>query len=318
MKEAFTQQRFQGSSRILMLRCQEILEEMEAWLPLTLRQLYYQCVSRDIIRNNLKSYKRLGELVNHARLNGLIDWSAIEDRTRTLNGTNHWSNPASVINSAHSGYRIDKWSDQPNHVEVWVEKDALKSVLQRACTKHDVDYFSCRGYGSQSALYQAGKRLGDAQQCGKKPVIIHLGDHDPSGMDMTRDIIARVEMFARCPITVERIALNWDQITQYHPPPNPAKMTDSRYEKYAEEFGEECWELDALHPSIIDELISDAILSYRDDDLYEAREAIETTDRELLEKTSKRWQEVTALLAMEPGTYRFAKPLKRKPKKKKK
>src|SRR6266496_3406744 len=180
---------------------------------LTLRQLYYQLVARGHIANNQKSYKRLGDVINNARLAGLLDWQYIVDRTRNLAANGHWDSPEEVIRSAAGGYAIDKWADQPNYVEVWVEKEALAGVVGRSADQLDVAYFSCRGYVSQSEMYSAGARFRRKWKDGRVGYLVHLGDHDPSGIDMTRDIESRLVMFSGAGAPeVRRIALNMDQV----------------------------------------------------------------------------------------------------------
>lgn len=250
---------------------------------LTLRQVYYQMVARDIIPNNMRSYKNLGNLINDARLAGLVDWEAIEDRTRNLRGNSHWSTPGSVIRSAAFSYRLDHWEGQEEYIEVWVEKDALVGIVGQICGKLDVDYFSCRGYVSQSEMWSAALRLQRRQRQGKHIVLLHLGDHDPSGKDMSRDIQERLKLFGTFGVTFKRLALNMDQIEEYNPPPNPAKLTDSRATGYIEEFGTECWELDALEPSVIASLIKENVEQYRDIDTYEEVIQRERTEKEQLD-----------------------------------
>jgi len=251
---------------------------------LTLRQLYYQFVARDALpkswadpstgsTNNERSYKKLGDVIGDARLAGLIDWKAIEDRTREVDGNNHWDSPATVVRACGEQFQLDKWEDQPYRVEVWVEKDALEGVVGKAARALDVQFFSCRGYASMTSLWDAGQRLKGYAEDGQTPVIIHLGDHDPSGIDMSRDIEERVSLFMdefSGDLEFVRLALNRDQIDEYTPPPNPAKVTDSRYGSYVAKHGEECWELDALEPSVLDDLIQQAVLRYRDDERFEA------------------------------------------------
>jgi len=150
-------------------------------------------------------------------------------------------------------FRIDKWATQPRRIEVWIEKDALVGVIEGVCTELDVPYFSCRGYTSQSEMWVGAQRLAAHWRKAKQnPLILHFGDHDPSGIDMTRDIQARLQEFsfgtAGHPLELRRLALNMDQVELYGPPPNPAKLTDSRCEAYMEEHGNESWELDALEP----------------------------------------------------------------------
>ena len=271
---------FRQSSLDLIRLVNEVIEEYSVQgYELTLRQAYYQLVARGYIPNNEKSYKNIGNLINDGRLAGLIDWYSITDRTRNLRRNSHWDNPADVIASAKYSYLLDKWEGQPNYVEVWVEKDALVDVVGQACRPLDVPYFSCRGYTSQSEMWTAAQRF-IKQEDREQRLIIHLGDHDPSGIDMTRDIQERLEMFG-ADVYVKRVALTMEQIEFYTPPPNPAKITDSRCEKYIAEFGNESWELDALEPKVITDLIRDEVTVYRDDDIY--REVSRKENREKTE-----------------------------------
>lgn len=278
---------------------------------LTLRQLYYQFVSRDLFpdswidpktgsKNSEKSYDKLGGIINDARLAGHIDWSAISDRTRYLRELSHWGSPSSIIRSAARSYSLDKWKGQEYRPECWIEKDALVGVIQGICEDLDVPYFSCRGYVSQSEMWATGQRLLGHIENGQKPYIIHLGDHDPSGVNMTEDIINRLEMFTDgvegYDFELKRIALNHAQVLQYNPPPNPTKLTDSRANAYIEQYGMECWELDALEPSVIVELIQDEIFSIRDADKLEEVEEQEKREKEELEGIRSRYHAVVKWL----------------------
>lgn len=136
-------------------------------------------------------------------------------------------------------------------------------------------------------MWRAGRRFKRQEQSGKDcTVLLHLGDHDPSGIDMTRDIQDRLNMFGS-QVNVKRIALNMKQVEEYQPPPNPAKTTDSRYESYRDEYGDDSWELDALDPRIITTLITDQISSYTDQDkrdsLIDKQEAERQQIRELVD-----------------------------------
>lgn len=267
-----------------------IIEEYrQQGFELTLRQLYYQFVSRDFIANNQREYKNLGDIINDARLAGLVDWLAIVDRTRNLQALANWETPAEIVEACAKQFRIDKWKEQQFRVECWIEKDALVGVIEGVCNELDIDYFSCRGYTSQSEMWVAAQRLAKYQKKAQVPLILHLGDHDPSGKDMTRDITDRLSEFSYSTIEVKRLALNMDQITQYNPPPNPAKITDSRAEKYIEEFGEESWELDALEPAVIAQLIRDAVEEVRDQGQWDEAVAEEEKQKEQLAKVSAKW-----------------------------
>jgi hypothetical protein len=252
---------------------------------LTLRQVYYQMVARDIIPNNMHSYKNLGNLISKARLTGLVDWHAIEDRTRYVRRNASWVSPESIVESAVQSYHRDLRATQEEYIEVWVEKDALIGIIERAARRNDVPFFSCRGYTSQSEMWGAAQRLMTNSNNGERPVtIIHLGDHDPSGIDMSRDIEDRLTEFGAdgYGIVINRIALNFDQIEEYSPPPNPTKDSDVRSKGYREQFGEECWELDALNPQVLDQLIQAEIDKHTDNDKYEAEREIQEQERDRL------------------------------------
>jgi len=230
-----------------------IVEYQVDGYDLTLRQLYYQFVSRGIIANSQKEYSRLGDIISNARLAGHIDWEAIKDRTRAVVENSHWEGPAEILESAAYSFKLDTRRDQKNYIEVWIEKEALAGIAERVCGKLDIPFFACRGYVSQSAMYEAACRI--KQRMSDRTLIIHLGDHDPSGINMTRDIRDRLEMFECDDIEIDRIALNMNQVEQYSPPPNPAKMTDSRCNSYVDQYGYSSWELDALDPKVITNLI---------------------------------------------------------------
>ena len=277
MREAFIEKKFKPETLAIIGAANQIIEEYQAQgYILTLRQLYYQFVARDLIPNTMQSYKRLGSIINDGRMAGMIDWATIEDRTRNLETNAHFDSPRDGIQALRDQYRIDMWENQPYRVEVWIEKEALVGIIDGVCKELDVDYFACRGYVSQSEQYRAGLRARSRynREC-QETIILHFGDHDPSGIDMTRDNNDRLRTFAgyKGAPTVERIALNMDQVEEYDPPPNPAKVTDSRFEGYLQDYGTECWELDALEPQVIDKLIRDNVDKHRDPDLWDEREA---------------------------------------------
>ena len=295
-KIAYVTKRLRAATLSTIAQANTIIAEYAAQgFTLTLRQLYYQFVARDFIPNNVKEYSKLGDTISDGRLVGLIDWNAIIDRTRNLQSVSHWEDPASIVSVCASSFRMDKWAKQDFRPEVWIEKDALAGVIEGVCTKLDVPYFSCRGYTSQTEMWAGAMRLKHHIKSGQTPLILHFGDHDPSGMDMTRDIRDRLEMFMGG-TKVNRLALNIEQINEYDPPPNPAKFQDPRAAAYIQEFGEESWELDALEPSVLAQLIEDAILKVRDEELWEEAVAEENEHRELLAQTSSQWDEVVDFL----------------------
>lgn len=291
-RETFIERKFSPGSAQIIAQAIRIIEDYQAQgYSLTLRQLYYQFVSRDLIANKQTEYKRLGSIINDARLAGLIDWSAIEDRTRNVRRLSTWSEPADILDGAARQYREDLWARQHYVPEVWIEKDALVGVIEGVCNRWRVPYFACRGYSSQSEQYAAGKRFEEALANDKTPLVFHLGDHDPSGIDMTRDNESRLTMFANGEVEVRRLALNMDQVDRYNPPPNPAKETDSRSADYKAIFGDSSWELDALEPRVISQLINREIDAIINHDLWEEDLQRENAAKEKLQQTAREWRQ---------------------------
>lgn len=289
---AYKSQRFNTESLRLINTANRIITEYDAQgFKLTLRQLYYQFVSRDIIPNTEQSYKRLGSIINDARLAGEIDWDSIEDRLRNLVTVPSWDETRDIINDAADWFQLDYWDSQDTRIEVWVEKDALTGVIEPTCNKYRVPYFACRGYCSQSEAWSAGQRFIDYKDRGQRVVVLHLGDHDPSGIDMTRDNRERLEMFADGDINLIRLALNSDQVRKYNPPPNPAKITDSRAPNYIAEFGQSSWELDALEPRVIADLLNQNIRNFIDIERWNAAMEKEQKAKAHIRTAASKWKE---------------------------
>jgi hypothetical protein len=295
MKEFFTHWNPNFASISLVDSANKIIEDYQAQgYVLTLRQLYYQFVSKDMIENTEKSYKNLGNIITKARTAGLISWKAIEDRNRGVKKHYIQESDNDLVNDLSSLITFDHWKRQDTYIEVWVEKEALGNVIARACNPLQINYLSCKGYLSASEAWRSGKRFQRAIDDGKNAVLIHLGDHDPSGIDMTRDNRDRVDLFSRYAnhVDVKRIALNIDQIKKYSPPPNPTKISDSRAKGYIAEHGKTSWELDALEPSVIEKLIVDTVTPYIDYDIWDNVIDQEQEVKQVLKGLSNNWPAV--------------------------
>lgn len=286
---------FKPETQAIIAKAAEIVADYSRQgYSLTLRQLYYQFVARGLLANTERNYDRLGVIVSEARRAGLIDWNAIVDRTRNLRRLSSWDNPQDLLTQAMKQYHRDLWATQPYRLEVWIEKDALVGVIQDICNELDVPYFSCRGYVSDSEMWSAAAvRMQDHIDNGQDVVVLHLGDHDPSGIDMTRDIQERLCLFSfDAPIEVKRIALTMAQVEEVNPPPNPAKIKDSRYESYVSRYGYESWELDALEPRYISDLILDEVESYRNNARWQEEVRIQEEQRGQINQVIKKWEEL--------------------------
>jgi hypothetical protein len=282
--EVFIDRRPKSTTMLAIEQANEIIAE---YLPqghtLTLRQLYYQFVARGLLsENSLKEYKRIGVAVTIGRDVGMIDWDAIEDRSRFVIKPQTWASPAERLQSAAKSYREDLWAGQRIRPEVWIEKDALVGVIEGVCEEHRVPCFATRGNGSQSALYEAGRRF--ARQQGLLiPVVIHLADHDPCGVFMTRDLERRLALYAGGGVQVRRVALTMEQVRRYRPPPNFSKEADPNLPKYVRQFRtNKCWELDALSPATIADIVRDELAGMIDQRSWRKAEAAERSGRRRL------------------------------------
>lgn len=316
-KICYIERRFHGASQTVLDKANMILEQYEQQgYVMTLRQLFYRFIATDSFptswvddaynlknghakgtKNTIKNYKRLGALMNDARLAGVVDWNHLEDRTRGLHGGFYFDDPASAICTIAEQYRIDKWANQLHRIEVWVEKDALLGVFERACTAAEIDvpYFSCRGYNSQSEMWRASERIKSHESVGQKVLILQFSDHDPSGLDMYADIQGRLNIFG-CDAEVKRLALTIAQVKHYDPPSNPARETDSRFKEYQKTYGDESWELDALEPTVLVDLIKRVIISMKNQDEWDLSVRKENREKKQLLNVVKCWDNVVKVL----------------------
>ena len=319
MKVQFRKIKLGPANRQRLGTINNIIEEYRGQgLVLTLRQLYYQLVSRDVIPNNVREYKKLGTLLKEGRMSGVVDWSAIEDRLRKPSSPNEWDSPQDALETIEEVFALKRQKDQPVYMEVWVEKDALSGVLSRVTRPFHVPIMVNRGYSSASAMYEAYRRFESAADRGQSIRVIYLGDFDPSGRDMIRDVEERIcefhlgnsgafdadEDLARAPhawldecrdnygfdFEIESIALTKAQISRHRPPPNPAKLTDSRAKEYIAEHGKSSWEVDALKPEILNKVLTDAIETHLDREVYDEIVAQEDAHRDKLKAIRENYE----------------------------
>lgn len=256
---------------------------------LTLRQLFYRLVSRQIIENDETQYRHLADLIIDARNGGMLDWYAIEDRSRVLRLRTHWDSPEDIMDHVADLYHIDHWLSQRYYVEVWLEKDALIGLVGDICDELDVPHYSCRGYISQSELWAVAQRMLEHQRQHQSVVILFLGDHDPSGLDTIRDIESRLGLYGVQELIVSRLAINMDQVSTYNIPANPSKIPDGRSAGYVKLYGNDSWELDAMEPNLIHALITKSIKKYRDGKIYNSVIRREHREKEKIRGISEQW-----------------------------
>ena len=261
----------------------KVTEEFQQMgIKLTGRQLYYQLVAADYMPNAMEIYKRVSKFGTDARYGGAIDWSTIEDRGRVNVMHAEWDSVDSLIDSALAAYRLPRWEGQDYHVELLCEKQALESVLKPVADEWHIHFGYNKGYTSASSVYELSQRLKDEMRDGKDVVILYEGDHDPSGLDMIRDVRDRVTEFLTnghnaldeddvCDhFSVVPVALTKAQVERFHPPPTPAKWSDPRAQSYIDEHGEVSWELDAIDPMTLRKITEEHIFKYLNKNKYDA------------------------------------------------
>lgn len=269
-----------------------IIEEyLSQGYKLTLRQLYYQLVSRDVIPNNPREYAKLSILLREGRMGGIVDWEAIEDRVRVPDIPPSWDKPADIIQSAENSYAVPRMEGQKCYVEVFVEKDALSGVLKRVTRPYHIPITVNRGYSSATAMHDTFVRMYENVFIRKNPAnnvkILYVGDFDPSGLDMIRDVEDRITDFMvgsgfNCDLEIVPVALTAEQIEKYNPPPNPAKKSDPRAKDFIMKYGHSSWEVDALKPEVLHQTLDNEIRKHIDINQYNKMLNKEKKDKKIL------------------------------------
>jgi hypothetical protein len=369
-KEMFEDRRLTGSLRIKLERddhdCgkyweadkKEVIDTIirtvekfsnDGW-QMTLRQVYYQLVGMNAMPNDQLAYKKLSGLLDDCRYSGKVDWDDIEDRGRVPSTPYYEYSVEDAIRRTKRSYGLDRRKGQPVFVELWSEKDAISNILKKAVNKHTITVGINKGFASSTAIHAAYERFIDKIiENDQKVVVLYFGDHDPSGLDMIRDIRERLEYmmsrgdYARSFLRkwddleeagkvddsvldlvykhqdllelydiestkqeqgkknynwhqywvraivreffeVRHIGLTMEQIKKYNLPPNPAKMTDPRAKGYIRLHGDISWEVDALKPEYIKDIIDEALEDVIDWDIRSQVIEQEKADKERLDK----------------------------------
>ena len=239
--------RFQKKTQNIIEQARQILTLHH---PMTVRKVYYQLVSRQIVENNRNRYQAVSDALVKARKQGLIDWEWIEDRLRRPRHVSMWSDLSEFAEVAARSYRRDVWTTQPNYLEVWLEKDALSGIFEDTLRRYGVTLNVGRGFDGWSSIHNAAWRFVTQIEEGKAATILYFGDFDPSGEDMVRSLRDRLAWFD-CYPEIIKCALTMDDIRRYNLPPDFAKRTDSRAKKFIALHGDVSVELDALPAGVL-------------------------------------------------------------------
>jgi hypothetical protein len=267
----------------------KILEEYTGGI--TVRQLHYRLVAIGMI-NDMNHYKRVVTAMTKARWDDIVDMESFIDRERSMYGEtadddkdldDEIENGKDQVKAWMNAYRLNRWSNQKNYVEVWIEKKALQGVFERPCLHKNVGLAPCKGYPSITFLNEASKRFEDAVDNGKKVILLYFGDYDPSGADIPRSIQENLWRMG-IEVEVKRIALNSDQIKEMNLPGVPPKVTDSRTANWS---GGDVVECDAIEPKTLTRMCEEAIEKHFDRDLYSELKEKEKAEREQYKQALK-------------------------------
>ena len=242
---------------------------------LSVRQLYYQLVARGVVEKTEQAYKRVCDASAQMRLAGALGYCKVVDGHRSRRVVYAHSGLGHALANAQAMYRRNFWLDQPEQIEIWCEKDALSGVIQPVCDRYGVTYVATRGFPSITLRYESAQAL---KQTGKPATIFYFGDHDASGQRISANLEAELRHHG-AEVTVERVALNPDQVAAYALPTRPGKRSDSRHAAFAAAFGDASVELDALPPDALTDLVEGAVLSRIDRGAWYAAEAVEELER---------------------------------------
>ena len=259
----------QKKSLKLLEQVQEIIKSYD--FALTLRQIYYQLVVKQIIPNQQSYYRKLSRLCVKGRDEEILPEDAFADRLRQVDKPDSWLDLADFMDTVKDAYRKDKWHNQVAYIEVWTEKDALRSVLTEITYPYDVNLMVVRGQVSRTAIYESYERFAEKVYEGKDCHLFYAGDFDPSGLSIYNSLVERIRKHGDAGeyISFKRIALTPEQIEKYNLPSDPGKQTDPNHKRFVSEYGDNVVELDALPPDVLREIVKGCIAQHIDRGLFE-------------------------------------------------
>jgi len=257
--------------------------------PMTIRQLFYRLVSAGLIPNDRKHYQLVSRIMTKARDDGRIPFEYITDRSRPEYKPNVFVDAAGYARAVQRSYRKDYWASQPNHVEIWVEKDAIIGSIEDVTDELGVTVRVGRGFLSTTRAHEIAQRFSNVD----KPItVFYLGDHDPSGQAIESDLYDRIRKYGSGDFDLERLAIFKSDITDYSLPPLRIKQSDSNAASFARKYGNECVELDALPPDVLRQRIKDAVEDLIDFDIWNRAKATEKAEFDSIKSTVALWQNI--------------------------
>ena len=246
---------------------------------ISIRHLCYRLAGAGIIPKTERAFGQLGEHLVTWRKQGLIPFGRFVDATRWYHGSTTFDNAADALEDSISGYRKNLWRTQPFHVEVWVEKEAVASIVVPVADSWGIKTFVCRGFTSLTSTWEAAEIFKQALSNGKEPIILYLGDYDESGVWCGTTIQNHFKLHGLDgQVEFVRVAINQEQIHQFNLPTRPPK------ERKGSKWVDRCVEIDTLSSAQIRELLENEITSSIESEEWNRLRVIEQAEQETLEK----------------------------------
>ena len=259
----------------------------EAAQPITGRGIGYKLFTAGLIPSMARNeMQRVYRLLKEAREREIIPWEWIVDETRSLERVSTWDDPEQYARSVARSYRRDFWNQQPVRVEVWSEKGTVRGVLQPVLDEYAVGFRVMHGFSGATIVYDAAQ-----DDDGRELIVLYVGDYDPSGMFMSEeDLPNRLSEYGGHHITMKRIALTREHTRALPSFPASDKKKDPRFKWFTVNYGDRCWELDAMDPGELRDCVEEAIIDLIEPIAWQRCEVVNSAEQESLKSILKGWK----------------------------
>ena len=271
----------------------ELIEAMyaaaKAAQPITGRGIGYKLFAAGLIPSmDRPVMQRVYRLLKEAREQGMIPWEWIVDETRKLERRPRWDDPADFVATVSRAYRRDYWNQQPVRVEVWSEKGTVRGVLAPVLDRYGVGFRVMHGFSGATTIYDVAQ-----DDDGRPLIVLYVGDYDPSGMYMSEhDLPDRLAEYGGDHVDVTRIALLREDLDDLPSFPASDKKKDTRHSWFVRNFGDQCWELDAMDPNDLRDLVEEAIQNEIEQEAWDRCAVTEKAEQESLRTVLDSWKGV--------------------------
>jgi hypothetical protein len=275
-----------GMARRSLDLIEAMYEAAEAAQPITGRGVGYKLFTRGLIPSvEDPEMQRVYRLLKVAREQGRIPWEWIVDENRELERTATWADPAEYAECVAQSYRRDFWDQQPVRVEVWSEKGTVRGLLQPVLDKYAVGFRVMHGFSSATTVYDVSQ-----DDDGRPLIVLYVGDFDPSGMFMSEaDLPKRLKEYGGDHVKLKRIALTRAQVRRLPSFPATDKRKDPRYKWFRENYGDRCWEIDAMDPNDLRACVEREIKKRIEPVAWERCEVVNRAEQESLKTIIGKW-----------------------------